>query len=138
MKQTGKVIGGILLVFIGASILLGMLGINLGGLFGLVIGGCFIYWGYSISRDKGKWSIMSILLVALGTVIFLGGIGGVVSLVIGAFLVYGGYKMLQTKETVEESEISRSVKSSSTYDNIDEEFAQLIGEGGAKNGHEKN
>jgi lia operon protein LiaI len=142
MKKPGKIVGGILLIFIGASILLGMLGINIGGLIGLIIGGCFLYWGYSKFKEKGKWSFSSLLLVALGAVILLGGIGGVVSLLIGALLVYGGYKLMQgndeKKEDMQEEEMSKTVTKQSTYDTIDEEFTRLIGEGGKPNGYDKN
>ncbi|GAE35685.1 hypothetical protein [Halalkalibacter akibai] len=134
MKITGKVIGGILLMFIGANIVLGMLGIHIGGLLGLVIGGCLLYFGYSKYKEKGKWSFGSILLGLLGAIILLGGMGGLVGLAIGALLVYGGYQLINPKKENEEKDSSRSTSSvGSTYEMIDKEFTRLIKEGDKQN-----
>ncbi|KHF42037.1 hypothetical protein [Halalkalibacter okhensis] len=100
MKRSSKFFGGILLIFIGLNILLGMIGVNIGGIIGLLVGGALLYWGYSKWQDKGQWSFSSIILVTFGALMLLGGLGGIVSLLIGAFLVYGGYKLMKTKESV--------------------------------------
>ncbi|MDT8862012.1 hypothetical protein N0O92_17520 [Alkalihalobacillus sp. MEB130] len=130
MKQTGKMIGGILLLFIGVNILLGMIGVNIGGLLGVLIGAVLLYWGYSRYQIKDQWSFSSIILVALGVLMVLGGLGGIVSLVIGAFLIYGGYKLIRTK--IEESVDLKKRNKECSYDTIDEEFTKLMEEGGDK------
>ncbi|GAE25894.1 hypothetical protein JCM9140_1915 [Halalkalibacter wakoensis JCM 9140] len=125
MNKGAKVFGGILLIFIGVNILLGMIGINVGGLLGLLIGGGLLYWGYSKWQETGKWSFSSILLVGFGALLLLGGLGGIIGLIIGALLVYGGYKLIKSKEQVEE----KMEKKKTTYDTIDEEFTKLMKEG---------
>ncbi|MFC0473680.1 hypothetical protein ACFFHM_25010 [Halalkalibacter kiskunsagensis] len=131
MKQPGKIVGGLLLILIGASVLLGMIGINLGGIIGLAIGGGLVYWGYAKWQEKGQCSFGSILLIAFGAIILLGGLGGIVSLLLGAFLVYGGYKLIQPKDKGLEVDLSKeSATKHTAYDTIDEEFEKLLKEGG--------
>ncbi|WP_332631154.1 hypothetical protein [Halalkalibacter flavus] len=127
MKHSGKFIGGILLIFIGINILLGMIGVNIGGIIGLLIGGALLYFGYTKWQDKGQWSFSSIILVTFGALMLLGGLGGIVSLLIGAFLVYGGYKLMKTNN---DSKVDFKEKTKSSFDTIDEEFAKLMKEGG--------
>ncbi len=127
MKRPGKMFGGALLILIGASVLLSMIGIHLGGLIGLAIGAWLLYWGYSKWQEKGGWSFSSILLITLGALIVLGGLGGVMSLLVGIALIYGGYKLLKPKQEFDEVEVD-DTSLRSTYDTIDEEFSKLLKE----------
>ncbi len=134
MKRPGKVFGGILLILIGVSILLSLIGIHLGGIIGFAIGAWLLYWGYCNWKEKGKWSFSSILLLILGGLILLGGLGGMMSLLIGAALVYGGYRLVKPKQREEDftdfhlDDIPMKSSTTSTYDTIDEEFAKLMNE----------
>ncbi|GAE30379.1 LiaF transmembrane domain-containing protein [Halalkalibacter hemicellulosilyticus] len=128
MKLTGKVFAGFLLIFIGASMLLSLIGIHLGGLLGLAIGAALLYWGYCRYQENGRWSLSSIILIVLGISFLFGGIGGVISLLIGGFLVYVGYQFMtksDTKKSHEEEEESLDY-SKSTYDSLDEEIDRLL------------
>ncbi|NEU31522.1 hypothetical protein GN156_12180 [bacterium LRH843] len=127
MKRPGRIFGGMLLVLIGVSILLGMFGIHLGSIIGLAIGAWLLYWGYSKWQQKGRWSFSSILLMMIGGLIVLGGLGGIMSLLAGIVLIYAGYKLLKPKSELDEVELDDTpVKS--TYDTIDEEFEKLMKE----------
>jgi lia operon protein LiaI len=123
VKRTSKALGGILLLFIGLSMLLSMIGIHLGGLIGLVLGAWLMYVGYSKWQEVG-WSVSSIALFALGAVLLFGGMGGVVSLAIGVLLVYGGYQLLMPANGVDEEDFAE--ESSSPYGSLDEEFNRLM------------
>lgn len=129
MRHSAKMFGGVLLILIGASLLLSMIGIHLGGLIGLAIGAWLLYWGYSKWQQKGGWSFLNIFLLTIGSLFMIGSLGGVISLLIGIALMYGGYKLLKSKQVFKDDEIvveRRSTKS--TYDTIDEEFVKLMKE----------
>ncbi|MDV2686285.1 hypothetical protein RYX56_18105 [Alkalihalophilus lindianensis] len=123
VKRTIKALGGILLLFIGLSMLLSMIGIHLGGVIGLVLGAWLMYLGYSKWQEVG-WSLSSIVLLALGAVLLFGGMGGVVSLAIGILLVYGGYQLLMPANGGDEEDFAE--ESSSPYGSLDEEFNRLM------------
>ncbi|WP_088102658.1 LiaF transmembrane domain-containing protein [Halalkalibacter urbisdiaboli] len=129
MKRTGKAVGGFLLILIGASLVLSLLGIHLGGLLGVILGIALVYWGYNIYQERGRWSFSSVALIALGAIILFGGLGGIMSLLIGIGLVYGGYRLLKPSEEEDETKFELDdydVQSNSTYDSIDEEIARLV------------
>lgn len=126
MKNPVKQFGGILLILIGASVLLSMIGIHLGGLIGLVIGAWLMYWGYTKYNEEGRWSFSSLFLLIIGTLIALGGLGGVFSMIVGIFLVYGGYRLMKPKVDTEEFMEEESPIKRTQYDVIDDEINKLL------------
>lgn len=134
MNRSVKTFGGVLLILLGASILLGMFGIHLGGIVSLAIGAWLIYWGYSKWQEKGEASFTSVALLIIGSIIVVGGLGGIVSFLIGAALVYGGYRLLKRNDDDELLDDDRFIEAplKTTYDLIDEEFEKLMNEGGMK------
>lgn len=126
MKQPVKKLGGFLFILIGVTVLLGLIGIHLGSIVGLAIGSWLLYWGYSRSQEKERWTLSSIVLVAVGALIIFGGLGGVASLLFGILLVYAGYKLIKPESSQlidDESEHG----SMTTYDVLDDEIEKLLG-----------
>ncbi|KMK75695.1 hypothetical protein [Alkalihalobacillus pseudalcaliphilus] len=131
MNKAIKIVGGGFLIFIGLSVILGLLGIHLGGLLGVIIGAALLYWGYSRWEETGQWSFSTIVIIALGALILFGGIGGLFSLLLGALFLYGGYRLIVSKKTnpdVFESDFKEesSFKSKRKYDSFDDEFDRLM------------
>ncbi|WP_100406552.1 hypothetical protein [Bacillus solitudinis] len=128
MKRSGKAVGGFILILIGISLIFSLIGVHLGGLIGIALGVGGLYWGFSIYRERGRWSFSSIVLIVIGAMILFGGLGGIISLVIGAGLVYGGYRLIKPRqeEELDLSDDTEWAKPVSTYDSIDEEFARLM------------
>ncbi|WP_100371941.1 hypothetical protein [Bacillus sp. FJAT-45037] len=119
-----KTTGGILLVVIGGSVLLSMIGIHIGGLISLALGGWLMYVGYGIWERKGV-RFSSGALFSLGAIIFFGGIGGVVSLLISIFLIAAGYKLL-AKNRNETNDLDDDDHYTDRFSSIDEEFKRLV------------
>ncbi|GAF65708.1 hypothetical protein BTS2_2607 [Bacillus sp. TS-2] len=129
MKLAIKVMGGALLIFIGLSIILSLLGIHLGGLFGLIVGASLLYWGYTRYKENNEWSVTTIIIIAAGVLMIFGGIGGIISLLIGLLLLYGGYELIKGKKEKDESfdvQYEESIVTKSHYDPLDEEFNRLM------------
>ncbi|WP_017728666.1 LiaF transmembrane domain-containing protein [Halalkalibacterium ligniniphilum] len=127
MKRTGKVIGGVFLVLIGASMLFGMLGIHLGGLASVVIGALLLYWGYAKWQEKDELTFTSILLMGLGGIVLFGGIGGVISLAIAALFIYGGYRLLKRHSDDADLDFEADERPTTrAFDSIDDEFARMM------------
>lgn len=127
MKRTVKVFGGLVLIILGASFFLGMIGIHIGGFISLAIGAWLMYWGYSIWQEKGGASFSSVFLLTVGGIIAIGGLGGLFSLLLGIALIYGGYRLLKKNENDYDLHVDDiEEKSTSTYDFIDAEFEKLM------------
>ncbi|WP_413374569.1 LiaF transmembrane domain-containing protein [Alkalihalobacillus sp. 1P02AB] len=131
MNKVVKIIGGAFLIFIGITMILSLMGIHLGGLFGLIVGAGLLYWGYSRWQERGEWSFGTIIIIALGTLILFGGLGGIISLLIGILLLYGGYRMITSKgknrKVIEEDvDFDDSYRAKRKYDSFDDEFDRLM------------
>ncbi|TPE68747.1 LiaF transmembrane domain-containing protein [Halalkalibacterium halodurans] len=129
MKGAGKWIFGILLVIIGANMILGMFNIHLGGIIGLVLGALLLYWGYQQWQARGKLSFGSVLLLAFGSILVMGGLGGVIGLAVAILFIYFGYRLLKKSDNDEEQPMDVALEkrpTSRAYDSIDEEFNKMM------------
>ncbi|MDQ0340675.1 lia operon protein LiaI [Caldalkalibacillus uzonensis] len=111
--MSGKKLLGLLLLLIGASALLGMLGIHVGGLISLAIGALLI--AYGAKQWKAGSRIWGGIVLGFGLLILVGSLPVVLSLLLGVALIYAGYKLI-TNEPDSPSHTSPS----SGYKPVDE------------------
>lgn len=129
--MTGKQIGGLILLVIGGSVLLGMLGIHVGGLISLVLGVLLIVYG--IKKWKENSHFWAGIVLILGTLFIIGSIPIVMSLLIGGLLVYWGWRFIQSndgyhvgqKPTPSHS-VAGSTMTKPISDPFDEEWERLM------------
>jgi lia operon protein LiaI len=89
--MSGKKVFGIILLLIGTSALLGLLGIHIGGIVSMAVGVLLIVYGLKQWRaDREIWGG---ILIIIGVLFLVGSLPMLISLVIGAALVYAGYKL---------------------------------------------
>lgn len=90
---SGKQLAGCILLIFGVAALLGMLGLNVGGLVSLIIGALLVYYGFKQWRKDNKaWGGFCLII---GAMFLLGSVPFVLSLLIGGLLVYFGYKWMR-------------------------------------------
>lgn len=100
MKWSLKMIFGIVLLLIGANILLGLLGIRLGGIFGFVIAAACLYFGYNkLNEHNEPNKVGGGLLIGLGVVILLGKFHFLGGILIAALILYVGYHLIKSGES---------------------------------------
>lgn len=89
--MSGKKVFGLILLLVGASALLGLLGIHIGGIVALAIG--VILVGYGFKQWKEGRPIWAAILLFLGIMVLLGSLPMVFTLLVGVLLVYFGYRL---------------------------------------------
>lgn len=90
--MTGKKVFGVILLLIGASALLGMLGIHIGGIISMAIGVILI--GYGMKQWKAGKQVWATILLCIGILMLIGSLPMVFTLLLGAAFVYFGYKLI--------------------------------------------
>lgn len=89
--MSGKKVLGLILLLLGASALLGLLGIHVGGIISLVVGALLLAYGWkNWQEDRKGWGAC---LIVLGLFFLLGSVPTLISLAIGVALVYAGYRL---------------------------------------------
>lgn len=98
-KRSGSYALGIVLVIIGALMLLGQLGVNVGWIVALVIAGFLIFKGWSMYKhgeSSGKRGF-GIFLMVIGLLWMTGLLHVLLGLAIAAAIIYFGWKMLKDR-----------------------------------------
>ncbi|HHY21122.1 MAG TPA: hypothetical protein GX525_04400 [Bacilli bacterium] len=96
MKWSLKMLFGILLFFIGVNILLGLLGIRLGAIFGLIIAALCLYFGYNKFNDREQPNkVGGSLLMGFGAIILLGKFHFLGGIIVACIVMYVGYQIIK-------------------------------------------
>lgn len=130
--MSGKQICGILLCIIGGTVLLGLIGVQIGGLFSLMIGGVLVYYGLKKWQEERR--LVAGFLLIIGAIFLLSSIPIVLSIIVGGLLTYAGYRMVRSNASGstdsgsyfagKNKNISRPGRS--LGDPFDEEWEQLM------------
>lgn len=99
MRSPYKMIIGFVLLFIGANLLLSLLGIHLGGVLGLVIAILCFYFGYHYWKDETKSNKLGAgLLIGFGVVLLLGKFHHLVGIAIACLVMVFGYQLMKSSQ----------------------------------------
>src|SRR5699024_7913528 len=93
MSSLGKIIGGMLLLAIGASIFFGVFGIQIGGLISFAIAIALVVIG--LKQLKEGHQVFGIIVLIVGAMMLIGSIPFLISLVIAGVCIYFGWKLLK-------------------------------------------
>lgn len=96
MSWSGKTLAGIILLIIGGSMVMGMVGIHVGGLVGLLLGLVLCYYGIKALKSGNK--AIGVIGLIFGLMILTGSLPFLISLVLALICIYFGWKMIKKEE----------------------------------------
>lgn len=134
MNWSGKMVFGIILLIIGANILLNILGIHVGTIFGLILSIVFVFYGYNKMKKSEKTGgrIFGMGLLIFGSLLAIGQAHKFIGLFIAAAIIYFGYQILKRETPKQEESLLQnepSLNFESNFkmsDSFDEEWNRFL------------
>ncbi|WP_096201466.1 LiaF transmembrane domain-containing protein [Bacillus sp. FJAT-45350] len=129
MNWSGKALVGLLLLFVGGSLLLSTLGIHLGGLIGLALSALLIIYGYSKIQNGQKF--FGGVVLALGTLILIGKSHLFIGILVSGAIIYFGYRLIKCSSYVQkadsnEGEVIIDGKGAKIESSFDDEWERIM------------